>query len=108
MQLSCGIVMDTKLFTSHRYRNALLAHGATIIPFISGMFISGLLYGQYLIHSETPKIDSIEQLEQSHLTLCAPILKDSDNFAKYLLNILIEEVLKLHIDLFQSQQCVYI
>lgn len=57
--------MHQKLFTSHHYRHALIAHGATIIPLIAGMF----LYGDYLIHTQTPNIDSIIQLEQSNLTI---------------------------------------
>lgn len=83
--LSCGVVMHTKLFKSSRYRHALLAHGATIIPLIAGMFISGLLYGDYLIHSQIPNIDSIEQLEQSDLRLCVPFSSESEDLTRYIM-----------------------
>lgn len=74
VQISCGVVMNTKLFASQCYQQILLAHGASIIPIIIGMFISGLLYGEYLMRSEVPRIDSIVQLEQSDLTVCIPFL----------------------------------
>lgn len=80
VQLSCGIVMNSELFVGRRYRHALLGHGATIIPFIAGMFISGLLYGDYVIKSEGPSIDTIEQLEQSDLIVYASLLNISENF----------------------------
>lgn len=72
VQLSCGVVMDAKQFDSHRFRQGLLAHGTTIIPLVAGMFLSGLLYGEYLIHSEVPNIDSMDQLNQSDLAVCGP------------------------------------
>lgn len=84
VQLSCGVVMHSKLFKSHRYRHTLLAHGATIIPVIAGMFISGLLYGDYLINSEVPNIDSIEQLEKSELTVYAPFISNMEYFKRYI------------------------
>lgn len=74
VQLSCGVIMNTKLFSSHSYRHILLAHGATIIPLIVGMFISGLLYGEYLMQSEVPSIDTISELEHSAMTICLPLL----------------------------------
>lgn len=74
VQLSCGVIMNSKLFASQRYRLILLAHGATIIPLIAGMFISGLLYGEYLMESEVPTIDTIKELEHSEMTICLPFL----------------------------------
>lgn len=55
VQLSCGIIMNSKLCVK-------------IIPNIAGMLISGLLYGVYLMASQIPNIDTIEQLD---LTVCA-------------------------------------
>lgn len=78
VQLSCGVVMHEALFTSQRYRHALIAHGATIIPIIAGMFISGLLYGDFMMQSEVPSIDSIKQLEESNLAVMVPFYSDRD------------------------------
>lgn len=72
VQLSCGVVMHTKLFSSQRYRHVLFAHGATIVPCIAGMFISGLLYGEYLMRTEMPNIDTYAQLDESGVALCLP------------------------------------
>lgn len=80
VQLSCGVVMHASLFASQRYRHALVAHGATIIPCVAGIFISGILYGEYLMRSEEPNIDSFAQVIESRLTMCIPWEGDTSNF----------------------------
>lgn len=59
---------------SRRYRQLLLAHGATIVPMIAGMYFGGLLYGQFLMNSQEPLINSIEQLKNSELRVVHPAL----------------------------------
>lgn len=82
VQLSCGVVMYAKQFYSQSYLHRMLAHGSTIIPVIMGMFISGLLYGEYLVHFEVPNIDSMDQLNNSNLSVCGPFAF-SENFRRF-------------------------
>lgn len=70
--LSCGVVTHAKLFMSRQYRQLLLVQGVTIIPMVAGMYFGGLLYGQFLLNSQEPLIDSIAELEQSGLTIVYP------------------------------------
>lgn len=78
VQLTCGVVMNAKLFTSRRYGHVLVAHGATIVPLIAGMFISGLLYGELLLQSQIPNIDSMAQLNESGLTIYGAPYENED------------------------------
>lgn len=85
VHLSCGVVLNTKLFETRRYGYGytLLAHGVTLVPLIAGMFISGLMYGDYLMHTEIPNIDSIQALEQSNLRIFIECLPDFGNYSRY-------------------------
>lgn len=46
---------------------------------VAGMYFGGLLYGQFLLNSEEPLIDSIEQLEQSGLAILYPVSAEMDS-----------------------------
>lgn len=72
VHLSCGVVTHSKLFLSRQYRELLLVHGVTIIPMVIGIFLGGLLYGQFLLNSQEPLIDSMKQLEESELCIVYP------------------------------------
>lgn len=81
--LSCGVLTESKLFLSRQYRQLLLAHAVTIIPTVAGIFLGGLLYGQFLLNSHEPLIDSIEQLEQSGLPIVYPANSEMDIFMNF-------------------------
>lgn len=72
VHLSCGVVTNAKIFQNRQYRQLLIVHGVTIIPMIAGIYFGGLLYGDFLLNSQEPLIDSIEQLEQSGLYTVYP------------------------------------